>query len=238
MSLPARVLRRLGFGSYLPRNVFTVDGLPALMHAMGWNVQPQIVGDHLDTYEHTSDLNFRRRRDAETLAAAACNIARGHFLEIGTADGRSTLLLSRNAPEAAITTVNLLPEQADGAGRLVTGLPTKEHIGRVWREAGCTNVRQVFANTAQWRCDVSPLALAFIDGCHDADFVVNDTELALAASAPGTLLIWHDFAPGLRAQFSWIDAVCIGIDRLYRRRRLRRPILHPAGTFIGIYQVP
>lgn len=238
MSLPSRVLRRLGFGSYLPRNVFPVHGLPALMHAMGWNEQPLVAGEQLDAYQHTSDLNFRRRRDAEAIAAAARNTACGHMLEIGTADGHTTLLLARNAPEASITTVNLLPEQAEGAGHLVTDLPPRERIGQVWRAAGCANVRQVFANTAWWCCDVSPLSLAFIDGCHDADFVVHDTELVLAASAPGTIIIWHDFAPCLRAQFDWVDEVCTGIDRLYRRSKLHGPIFHPDDSLVGIYRVP
>jgi predicted O-methyltransferase YrrM len=238
MNPAGRVLRRLGLGSYLPRNVFTLDGLPALMQAMGWSAQPLVEGEHLDGYQHTSDHNFRRRRDAEAIAAAARNVARGHVLEIGTADGHTTLLLARNAPEAQITTVNLLPEQAAGAGHLVTDLPPRERIGQVWRAAGCANVRQVFANTARWRCDVAPLALAFIDGCHDADFVVNDTELVLAAARPGTLILWHDFAPSLRAQFDWVDAVCTGIDRLYRRRRLAGPIFHPANSLVGIYKVP
>jgi predicted O-methyltransferase YrrM len=238
MNMLSGAMRRLGITSYLPSRVLPVSDCAALMQAMGWTKTPLVDDIDLDRYEYPADLNFRRRRDAEGIAAACRNVGNGHFLEIGTGDGRTTRLMSLNAPEATITTVNLLPEQASGAGVLVTSLPSREEIGRRWREAGCGNVRQVFANTARWKPDTGPISLAFIDGCHDAAFVVHDTELALATSQPGTIIIWHDFSPPLRQAFPWVNSVCSGIDRLFRRGRLPGVILHLRDSFLGFYRVP
>jgi hypothetical protein len=38
--------------------------------------------------------------------------------------------------------------------------------------------------------------------------------------------------------YHWIAAVCDGVERLYRKRRLRGPILHLADSWVGLYRVP
>jgi len=238
MTLVNRALRRLGLGSYLPRNVFEVADLDCLMRALRWQHAPVLVGDDVEAFADMPDINHRRLRDAEAIGAACRNCGGRTLLEIGTGDGRTTALMAANAPEALVHTVNMLPDDLPTAGRLVTAAPDRDHIGRRYRDLGLTNIRQIYANTATWTPDLGPIDLAFIDGCHDADFVVNDTRLVLAASHPGTVILWHDFAPPLRANFDWVDAVCRGVDRLYHRRLLRGPILHLRDSFVGIHVVP
>ena len=204
---------------------------------MGWNETPQLVGEHLHRFEHAGDLNERRLRDAEVLGAACCNTAPKIILEIGTGEGYCTAQLATNGPDATVYTVNIPPDEIDQGGTLVTEAIAVERIGRFYRELGLTNVEQILANTANWEPDFGPIDIAFIDGCHDAEFVFNDTCKVLQRARPGTLILWHDFQPQLVDQFSWIADVCRGVDRLYTERRIRGPIFHLADSWVGLYRV-
>lgn len=223
---------------HIHRNTLEVRGLANLLLAMGWDRQPKLQGDHLDQFDHIEDLNQRRRRDAEAILAACCNGEPGKILEIGTAHGLTTALMSRNAPNAEIYTVNIPPDQIHAGGDAVTFAPSRSDIGRAYREAGCTNVHQILANTAQWEPDFGPIDVAFIDGCHDSDFVYHDTRKVLARCRPGSIILWHDFAPELVGKFDWIRSVCLGIERLYVDEFLTNRILHLQDSWVGLYQVP
>lgn len=209
-----------------------------LQRAMGWRHQPDLDFEHLREHQFLEDLNDRRLRDAEVVASACCNGDPQVLLEIGTAQGHMTAVMARNAPGAVVHTVNIPPEEIAAGGEFVTGALDREQIGRRYRELGLTNVRQVLANTARWSPDFGPIDVAFIDGCHDADFVYSDTCKTLAACRPGSLVLWHDFSLVHAPVYHWIAAVCDGVERLYRRRRLRGPILHLADSWVGLYRVP
>ena len=208
------------------------------MGAMGWTRVPVLEGDHLHSVERLEDLNGRKLRDAEVIGAACCNEDPRILLEIGTATGRTTALMATNAPGATVYTVNIPPEEVAEGGRNVSYAPTREEIGRYYREKGLGNVRQIFANTLRWEPDFSPIDVAFIDGCHDADFVYGDTKKVLEKSRPGTIVLWHDFSPGLAHVYAWIMEVCLGVERLYRDRLLRGKILHLQDSWVGLYRVP
>jgi predicted O-methyltransferase YrrM len=120
----------------------------------------------------------------------------------------------------------------------VTCLPARAEIGRYWRERGCTNVVQVFANTATWQPSMPSIDVAFIDGCHDADFVYGDTRKILALCHPGSLVLWHDFSPALAPRYPWIAAVCQGVERLLREHLVQGPIYHLRDSWVGLYRVP
>ena len=55
---------------------------------------------------------------------------------------------------------------------------------------------------------------------------------------PGGWIVWHDFAPELAPAYPWIDAVCEGVDALYRRGCLSAPVYHLRDSWMGLYQVP
>lgn len=217
--------------------VLTARDFRCLKQAMGWTRDPDLRGDHLRAFEYIEDLNDRRLRDAEVVGGACCNGEPRTLLEIGTGLGRTTALMARNAPGATVHTVNILPGEIAEGGSNVTFAPSREEIGRCYREEGLTNVRQIFANTRRWAPDIGPVDVAFIDGCHDADAVYEDTRKILGACRPGSIVLWHDFAPELAPVYHWIMEVCRGVDRLIADGRIRGRILHLQDSWVGIHRV-
>lgn len=224
--------------AFLDNNTFEVRDIHHLKIAMGWDSEPLLEGEHLYRYEYIEDLNGRRLRDAEVLGAACCNGNPKILLEIGTSLGRTTALMARNAPNGLVYTVNIPPEEIADGGVNVTFAPTHEEIGKYYREQGITNVKQILANTKHWQPDFGPIDVAFIDGCHDAQFVYNDTRKILERCHTGSLILWHDFNPGLVRHYTWIQDVCRGIEKLYRDGILKGPIFHLQDSWVGLFQVP
>lgn len=224
--------------SHLASNVLEVRNLEYLKKAMGWSENPVLEDELIHTFQYLEDLNDRRVRDAEVLGAACCNETPQILLEIGTSHGRTTAMMARNASNGIVYTVNIPPEEIAEGGTNITFAPSREEIGKYYREKGFTNVRQIFANTKSWEPDFGPIDVAFIDGCHDADFVYNDTRKILKKCRPGSLILWHDFAPELMGTYHWISDVCRGIERLYDEGVISGRILHLQDSWVGIYRVP
>jgi hypothetical protein len=236
--LLAGAATRLDAWPHVDANVREVRSFAHLKLALGWTRDPILEGEHLYGYFGPNDLNDRRLRDAEVIGGACANEARKFALEIGTAHGLTTVLMAENAPHASVHTVNIPPDEIAAGGVYTTFAPGRDEIGRAWRERQLGNVVQILANTASWEPDFGPIDVALIDGCHDADFVYGDTRKVLAHSRPGSLILWHDFHPGLRRAHPWIASVCSGIERLYREGLLRGPILHLQDSWVGLYRVP
>lgn len=218
-------------------NTLEVRNFDCLRKAMNWPVAPILEGEHLHEFAYLEDLNNRRLRDAEVIGAACCNDAPKILLEIGTSDGKSTALMAKNAPKGIVYTVNIPPEEIGDAGKYVTFAPSHDSIGHYYRTQGCRNVSQIFANTKTWAPNFGPIDVAFIDGCHDAAFVYNDTRKVLKQCRPGSLLLWHDFNPALAHTYPWIGDVCSGVEQLYADRLLKGRVLHVQDSWIGIYKV-
>jgi predicted O-methyltransferase YrrM len=221
----------------LNANVLEVRNLTFLKMAMGWNEDPILEGDHLHAFDYLEDLNARRIRDAEVIGAACRNGDPKILLEIGTSYGRGTALMAQNAPGGQVYTVNISPDEIDDSGKLVTFSPSLEDIGKYYREIGVSNVEQILANTATWKPGFGPIDVAFIDGCHDADFVYNDTCKILEQCRPGSVILWHDFAPELVKLYHWIGEVCRGIENLYADGIIKGRILHLQDSWVGLYKV-
>jgi SAM-dependent methyltransferase len=219
-------------------NLLEVRSLAHLKKAMGWKFDPILEGDHLYTFQYLEDLNDRRLRDAEVIGAACCNDDPKCLLEIGTATGRTTALMAQNAAAGTVYTVNIPPEEIGDGGKNVTFAPSREEIGSYYRNKGLTNVRQILANTAYWKPDFGPIDVAYVDGCHDADFVYSDTLKILKHCRPGSVVMWHDFNPGLANVYQWINEVCLGVDRLYSDGLLRGRVLLLQDSWVGLYRVP
>lgn len=223
---------------YLEKNALEVRNLECLKLALGSQDDPVLDDGFLNEYKGYADLNQRPRRDAEVVCTA-CRMEDVRIaLEIGTSLGHMTALMSKNAPDATLYTVNIPPEEIREGGKRVTWAPTREQIGQYYRDQGCDNVRQIFANTANWKPDFGPIDVAFIDGCHDAEFVYNDTRKVLEKSRPGTIIMWHDFSLEHARSFGWIGQVLDGVEKLYRKRLIKGRILHLKDSWVGLYRVP
>ncbi|MBF8258778.1 MAG: hypothetical protein HW377_1152 [Actinobacteria bacterium] len=218
-------------------NVLTARDLQCLKRAMGWTNDPIIEGEYLHDFEVPWDINDRRIRDAEVLGTACANGSPEVLLEIGTAWGHGTAIMARNAPGGTVYTVNIPPEEISEGGKVISFAPTREQIGSYYRERGFRNVRQILANTRRWEPDFGPIDVAFVDGCHDAEFVYSDTKLILKKCKPGSVVIWHDFAPELVDVYPFLKDVLRGVELLYKERLIRGQILHLQDSWMGIYRV-
>lgn len=218
-------------------NTHEVGSACEMKRICGWELDPVLEGDHLEAVEGLPDLNARRMRDAEVIGLACRNEARRIALEIGTSAGRTTALMALNAPQATVYTVDIPPDDAGPHGKLITHTLPPDQVGRYWRERGLRNVVQVLADTARWDPDFAPIDVAFIDGCHDAEYVYRDSRLVLERARPGTVILWHDFAPELMRQHPWIAQVCEGVERLFCEGRLRGPVLHLRDSWVGLHRV-
>lgn len=223
---------------HLEANVLEVRKLTYLKQAMGWANDPILAVDHLYAYKTINDLNDRRLRDAQVLGSACRNGSPTILLEIGTSYGYSTALMAQNAPSGTVYTVNIPPEEIENGGKNISFAPSRDEIGWYYREQGLTSIKQILVNTATWEPDIGTIDVAFIDGCHDTEFVYNDTRKILQHCRPGSLILWHDFAPSLIKVYSWIEEVCRAVEQLYVDGLIKGKILHLQDSWTGLYQVP
>lgn len=217
-----------------------LNGFGELKKVFGWQQDPILDRPDIYSFDYVEDVNERRLRDAESLATVIRNVQPEVALEIGTADGMGTILMSVNSPSSRIYTVNIPPEEilAGKGGRFTTVALERDKIGCAYRARNLSNITQVFANTATWTPNIGTIDVAFIDGCHDSDFVYNDTKKILQHMRPGGFVLWHDFNPKLSEKFPWIDSVCRGVDRLCRNGLICGRIFQIRDSWVGIYQVP
>lgn len=221
----------------LQKSVVPLNNVEELKKVFGFKNTPIIDDDSLNNFEVVEDVNERRLRDAEVLATICANVTHKNLLEIGTASGHGTALMAVNAPQSTVNTINILPEESKASGGYNTYILEKEKIGKYYKEKGLKNINQIFANTATWKPDLKDVGVSFIDGCHDAAFVVNDTKKSLECMKPGGFILWHDFHPDLTRKYDWIHEVCLGVEKLLAKKIIKGRIFHVKDSWIGIYKV-
>jgi predicted O-methyltransferase YrrM len=245
--LPPRIGRRvrglLGIDDEfvnLRRFLTELDNVDELKKVFGWKLDPVLDDPAIHEFESIEDINLRRVRDAECIGAVVRNADPSVCLEIGTAEGHATALMAVNAPQARIHTVNIPPEEIhSGEGGVLTTVAfEREKIGSYYRQRNLGNIQQMLANTARWEPDIGTIDVAFVDGCHDTDFVYNDSRKVLKCMKPGSFLLWHDFNFDLVDKRDWIREVCLGVEKLFAAGLLKGQILHVRNSWVGIYQVP
>jgi hypothetical protein len=224
----------------LERMVIEVADIRELSKLFDWNCEAVLDDPRLHDFDYPEDLNMRRLHDAEVIGTVMANARPERALEIGTSEGRTTTLMAENSPGTEIHTINIPPEEIvrGEGGTLTTAAVEVDRIGAVYREHGCRNVHQILANSANWIPDLGPVGVAFIDGCHDAEFVYGDTVKALSIAEPGAFILWHDFNLRLANTYHWIHEVCMGIEELYCKRMLSGRIYHLRDSWVGLYRVP
>lgn len=234
-------LRRL-MGMEFPRlesAIVELNNGDELRKVFRWNLEPVLDDPSIHDFEFVLDVNQRRIRDAESLAAVVRNTKPAVCLDIGTSTGHSAALMSINAPDSKVFTLNIPPEEiASGeGGELTTIALERDKIGSYYRERNLGNITQIYANTARWTPDIGTIDVAFVDGCHDTEFVYNDTRKVLQHMRPGGFVLWHDFNLDLVRRHDWIHAVCRGVEKLLASGLVCGPVYHIRDSWVGIYQV-
>ena len=126
------------------KNTVEVNSLQHLQELFNWKIKPELSAySHLYDVENFTDVNARRLRDAEVIAAVCANTNPEVVLEIGTSAGQTTAIMSQHAPRSQVYTVNIHPDEIAQGGELVTYAPSLDHIGKVYRQLGCKNVNQI-----------------------------------------------------------------------------------------------
>jgi predicted O-methyltransferase YrrM len=225
--------------AHLQRAVIELNDVKELKKLFGWQLEPILDDPTIYDFGYIEDVNQRRIRDAECLGTVIRNANPVICLDIGTSTGHSAALMAVNAPQAQVYTINIPPEEilAGAGGKLTTIALEREKIGSYYRERNLTNIIQILANTAQWEPDIGTIDVAFVDGCHDTEFVFNDTRKILQHIKPGSFIVWHDFNLELVDKYPWIRSVCLGVERLFVAGLVRGRVLHVRDSWIGIYWV-
>ena len=151
----------------------------------------------------------------------AANIQR--HLEIGTWMGFGASVVVKNSA-AEVVTINLENgEMINGkpAYKLSDGTPsdTREHVGKIYKDGGYSDrITQIFGDSKilDFAKFSDPLFdSVLIDGGHDSETVINDTNKVINSVKPGGMVIWHDFVPdpSVLKQHSAAHGVVSGILR-------------------------
>jgi predicted O-methyltransferase YrrM len=169
-----------------------------------------------------------------------CNLAKTArvIFEFGTATGKTTYLLARNAPaDAEIVTLTLDEKDAYRAAAGDTQAAKRAALDEslaafVYRGTAVERrIKQLFGDSKAFdetpyigRCD-----LVFVDGSHARSYVESDSRKALAMLRPGGTMLWHDYAGPRHA-----EGVYEALNALARELPLR----HIKGTMLVAYQSP
>lgn len=179
----------------------------------------------------------RKRLDAQILGIISSNI-KCNIVEIGTSKGFGTYNIAINT-NSNVWTVNIHPDDTKESGKFTTHFPQVDEIGYIYRSDGLSNIIQILKNTKHWNPsedDIKNLDMIYIDGCHDSDFVYNDTKKLLKFINEDGFILWHDFCPELRSKFPHIDSVMEGIERLFNENILIGTIYTVKGSWIGVFK--
>lgn len=162
--------------------------------------------------------------DAYLLALITSWARPERIFEIGTGTGEGTLLFARQAPAARIDTLDLGAEDSSlGVGSADAPLE-REPVGEAFRETPEEErITTHFGDSA--RFDFEPfrgtIDLAFVDGAHTRDYVLNDSRAALAMVRPGGVIVWDDchlYHPGVSRGLARLRGEGLPISRIATSR--------------------
>ena len=182
-------------------------------------------------FGHTTEFELKVISNLVRKASPKC------IFEIGTFEGRTTLNMALNtSEEAEIITLDLpaselnatLMEIEDGEVRYVEkDVSGERFIGHPKSH----KIKQVFGDSATFNFETynQTIDLAFIDGSHAYDYVLNDSEKVFKLMREGGFIIWHDYT-------NW-EGVRKAMNELYQKDVRFRNLKHIGGTSILILQL-
>ena len=141
--------------------------------------------------------------DAHILSQIYRSFPGNRHLEIGTWRGFGAATVVRNC-SSEVVTLNLEDgEKIDGQPvyELMDGLPSDSRhcVGQYYIDGGYDDrITQIFGDSKTLNFGEFSSSLfdtVLIDGGHDFETVINDTNKVISVVKPGGLVIWHDFIP-------------------------------------------
>ncbi|WP_221390139.1 O-methyltransferase [Dyadobacter sp. NIV53] len=159
------------------------------------------------------------------------------IFEIGTFQGRTTLNMALNTePDAKIITLDLPSSDLDSTQMKIEEgeirYVKKESSGeRFVGHPMAYKINQVYGDSATFSFAEyeNSVDLAFIDGSHAYEYVLNDSRKILSIMRTGGLIIWHDYT-------NW-QGVWSALNELYQTDYQFKNIRHIGGTSIAILEV-
>ena len=147
------------------------------------------------------------------------------IFEIGTFDGRTTLALAMNAPEdARVYTLDLPPETQTALAieRSERAFVDKPVSGARFHGADVAGkITQLFGDSATFDFASYEAEFVFVDGSHAYEYVLNDSERALALLGDRRgVIVWHDYGewPGVTRA---LDGLAASDQRYAQLRRVQ-----------------
>lgn len=181
-------MRAVGKDTWRCEDIFDIVDIPDGARV----VLEHIPGEGIDT--HLDELAY--------MALVTKAIARTRIFEIGTFRGRTALNFAINAPcDCQVFTLDLPPEER---AALMAGTNDADATIIAMSETGAdykgkpesSKITQLFGSSTEF--DFSPyegnIDLVFVDGAHNYDVVLIDTQNALKMVRPGGAIMWHDWA--------------------------------------------
>lgn len=152
--------------------------------------------------------------------------------EIGTFDGRTTLIIALNQPAGSEVMTLDLP--AADLARTAKALEEddrkyvlKAASGSRFRQRQTpARITQLYGDSAAY--DFSPyrnaIDLMFVDGSHSYDYAKSDSQVAFSLVRPGGLILWHDY------DTPYWPGVTRALNELYQQDRECSGLRHISGT--------
>jgi len=177
--------------------------------------------------------------------ALICGIIRKEnplsIFEIGTMNGRTTLNMALNSPEECkIFTLDLPRDEAGETQYQISKrfrkLVDKEVSGELFLNKSTAEfpeknkITQLLGDSGKF--DFSPyynsIDFVFIDGSHDYEYVLNDSEVALKLLREGKgVILWHDYRNGME--------VVKAIEK-FKKRHPKLEIYHVKDTAFAYFK--
>lgn len=200
----------------------------------------ELLGNDSAIYEGVYECGFGHTTEFELKIIS--NIVKKkspkRIFEIGTFQGRTTLNMALNSsPDTEIITLDLPSSDLDSTKMDIEGgeirYVQKDVSGeRFLSHPMRSKIKQVYGDSATFSFQdyAHSIDLAFIDGSHAYEYVLNDSQKVLSIMKPGGIIIWHDYT-------NW-PGVWTALNELYLKDPKFKNIKHIGGTSIAMLQLP
>jgi predicted O-methyltransferase YrrM len=199
----------------------------------------ELFGNDAAAYEGVYECGFGHTTEFELKVIS--NLVRKwdprRIFEIGTFEGRTTLNMALNSSSnTEIITLDLPADELDSTKMEIEEgeirYVKKDVSGeRFIGHPAASKICQVYGDSASFDFDKyqNSVDVAFIDGSHAYEYVLNDSEKVFSILRKGGLMIWHDYT-------NW-PGVWTALNELYEKDNRFKGIRHIGGTSIAILTV-